>query len=109
MKRQIALGFGLTAALSLGFALLPQPIQAQINDDPQSRDAYPTNERDALTGGSFNALDLIHRANLINRKSGADFQNETNRSLDDASAEFRRLQLERFNNPNSEVTTEGEL
>ena len=106
------IAINLSIATALGVTGLILPAQAQLfNDDPQSVDNLPTNEIDSLTGGggSFNPLELIHRANLNNKRNSATFILDTEQNLNDAAADFRRQQQQLWNNSNSATTENPEV
>lgn len=103
---KIAINFSIATALGVTGLILP--VQAQFSDDPQSVDNLPTNEIDSLTGGSFNPLELIHRANLNNKRNSATFILDTEQNLNDAAADFRRQQQQLLNNSNSATTENPE-
>ena len=103
------IAINLSIATALGVAGFILPAQAQLfNDDPQSVDNLPTNEIDSLSGGSFNPLELIHRANLSNKRNSATFILDTEQNLNNAAAEFRRQQQLLLNNSNSATTENPE-
>ena len=103
------IAINLSIATALGVAGFILPAQAQFSDDPQRVDNLPTNEIDSLTGGSFNPLELIHRANLNNKRNSATFILDTEQNLNDAAAEFRRQQQQLWNNSNSATTENPEV
>lgn len=92
----------LGVAVGITSTIIPESAIAQsaesVNplEDLDSRQ----NERDSLTGvpgnGGWNVFDFIHRARL-----GVDteaFDSELEQNLDNATQEFRRLQIERLRN-----------
>ncbi|MCW6035259.1 hypothetical protein K4A83_03090 [Spirulina subsalsa FACHB-351] len=88
--------------LSLGVFLsflggATSPLLAQTNHNP-SREGFQNNEVNSLFGNTegLNPFDLIHRATMGNGRSLGDFRRDSNRQLNRASEEFRRLQLERM-------------
>ncbi|NJL02771.1 MAG: hypothetical protein HC910_20230 [Spirulinaceae cyanobacterium SM2_1_0] len=93
--RKLSLG----AAIALSLCLLPQTAsQAQFDDDPQ-QEVFSNSEQNGLNGnGSFNPLDLIHRATMGTLYDPIQFRNSTERNLNDAAAEFRRQRLELWQN-----------
>lgn len=98
---KILLSLGFTSCLAIAGSWFSQPAQAQISDDPQTREIYPTNEINGLTGGSFSPFDFIHRANFGTRRDASTFRQDSLRSMDDASAIFRARQLELMLNNNT--------
>ncbi|MGK7876485.1 MAG: hypothetical protein AB4426_25280 [Xenococcaceae cyanobacterium] len=101
----------ITLSLSVGAALgimssFGQSTLAQ-STNPQESDGYQSSEYDSLSGtstfgNSFNPIDLIHRANLGPGRSAADFSSDLDRNINEAAAEFKRLQQERLLNQQSE-------
>ena len=77
-------------------ATISNSANAQITD-PNQPPTFQSNEVDPLTGTSgFNPLDLIHNANLLNGRSGAEFAADSNEQIDDAASEFKKQQLQRM-------------
>ncbi|MDB9493525.1 hypothetical protein PN441_01720 [Spirulina major CS-329] len=76
-----------TALLTLGSGCL-LPALSQV--EPETGE-FQTNERDTLFEGGLNPFDLIHRARQMNNTFDPELQNE---SLNEASQDFRRRQLE---------------
>ncbi|WP_164674569.1 hypothetical protein [Spirulina subsalsa] len=91
-QSMLSLGVFLTV---MGGAI--SPLFAQNNHNP-SREGFQKNEVNSLFGNTdgLNPFDLIHRATMGNGRSLGDFRRDTNRQLNRASEEFRRLQLERM-------------
>ncbi|NJM87537.1 MAG: hypothetical protein HC847_10410 [Hydrococcus sp. RU_2_2] len=89
-------------------ALLGQTAFAQqVNSmDNRDRPEYQTNEQNTMGGGfggnSFNAFDLIHRANMNRGRSMGEFQQETNSGMRSAAEEFKRQQNERLQMENQQ-------
>ena len=99
MKR-IILGFG-----SLGFAFglagwTAPELRAQLTDPNAGGDlpAVQSAERDSSLNGNIlsNPARLIQELQSIPSRSTDQFARDQNGQLDDAGAEFRRLQLERL-------------
>jgi hypothetical protein len=70
--------------------------------NPSQPTNFQRNERDAsgLDGGvidGFNPLDLIHNSNF-QRRSPADFQDDSNQEINRAAEEFKRQQLQKLQN-----------
>ncbi len=87
--------FSLSAIL-MGIAIAQQASFAQTTN-PNEGDAFPSNEQDSIFGGeNFNPFDLIHNSNLRNGTTREEFRKNANEEIDDAAAEFRRLQKERL-------------
>ena len=86
--------------LLIGFSLMSiysQSVNAQSVSSKEP-DAFQSNEKNPLYGNSgFNPMDLIHNANLFNGRSSADFAEDTNKELDNATSDFRKQQLQRMN------------
>ena len=87
---------------------LASPSLAQKNLEPVN-DGYQSNEYDAMTGtagaAGLNPMNIIHRANLGGFRDPREFQDETQRNLDDAAADFKRQQQEQLQeeSPNQPV------
>lgn len=82
----------LVGTISLGETTLAQSVNPLDNRD---RDGYQTNEQDNLGGsiggdGSFNAFDLIHRANMNRGRNMGEFDQDTNNGIQNAAEEFKR-------------------
>lgn len=84
-------------------ALLGQAAFAQqeVNSmDNRDRPNYQSNEQNSLGSGfgdnSFNAFELIHRANMNRSRSMGEFQQDTNSGMRNAADEFKRQQNERL-------------
>jgi hypothetical protein len=86
--------------LSLTFFFISgirQPTLAQFSNTDS--DGYQSNERDPLYGSDgLNPIDLIHNASQINDRSGEDFDRDSQQSISNSAADFRKQQLERLNN-----------
>ena len=97
-----SLGLGTVISLVAGWGQVS--LAQRVN--PNEPEPYQSNEVDSFGGGTFgdalNPFDLIHNNNIGPGRSAEDFQSDTNKSLDDATAEFRRLQQERWNNQNQQ-------
>jgi hypothetical protein len=94
----------ITLSLTVGFGLflllgIRQPILAQLSNS--NSDGYQSNERDPLYGGdgiNLNPADLMQNASQMNRKSGEDFDRDSQQNITNSAADFRKQQLERINN-----------
>lgn len=96
LQRSPALSLGIGAAIAVISALSVQPSVAQLTPNSNTR-GFQNNEINNFDGvdqGSFNPLDLFHRANLGTRRSLGEFRQEQNNNLNDASSQFRQQQLE---------------
>jgi hypothetical protein len=84
---------------------LNQASFAQVTNN-QNSDGYQQNEQDSFGGqGGFNPFNLIHNANLGISRSMGEFKQETEQNLNDAAAEFKRLQIERIRQQRSQNST----
>ncbi|PSO68361.1 MAG: hypothetical protein BRC38_01510 [Cyanobacteria bacterium QH_6_48_35] len=54
-----------------------------------------------MGGGSFNPIDLMHRANLGNERSMGEYMNDQQESLSEESTDFRRQQQQLMQNQQS--------
>ena len=90
----VLVGMGVTACL------LPQPTFAQVGTIQPSADLQDQQNNDPFSrandGGCLGVFDLIHRAQMGNLRSVDEFTSEQRQNLTDASADFRRQQLERL-------------
>lgn len=100
---QIGLGFGIST-VAIASALLPQITLAQSAQDLQNPGNFtsPNNERnsfDGSVGGSgFSVFNLIHNAQLGGWRDPNEVANEQRESINKATEEFRRIQLEQIRN-----------
>jgi uncharacterized protein involved in copper resistance len=93
---QIALSLTVSFALVL-ISGMRQPTLAQLSNS--NSDGYQSNERDPLYGGDgidLNPMDLMHNASQMDRRSGDDFDRDSQQSITDSAANFRKQQLERM-------------
>lgn len=102
---QIALGFGVST-VAIAFAVAPQPTFAQTPGSAQALGEFttPQNEQDSFSGGiggngGLSVFDLIHRAQLGGLRDPNEVISEQRESIDKATAEYRRRQLEELGNP----------
>jgi hypothetical protein len=101
MKNQIVY-----ITVALGTLLLNTPsVCAQSLSTSTSDGNFQSNEYDTTSGGSFgnsfNPLDLIHRANMSNGRDSQEFGQDSAENINNAAAEFKKLQLERLKNQQS--------
>ncbi|MCU0537097.1 MAG: hypothetical protein MUD14_24700 [Hydrococcus sp. Prado102] len=108
LTRTLSLLVGTTVGAS---ALLGQAAFAQQNVnsmDNRDRPNYQSNEQNSLGSGfgssnSFNAFELIHRANMNRGRSMGEFQQDTNSGMRNAAEEFKRQQNERLQMQNQQT------
>ena len=98
--------FALTSTLGL-ILISGQPSYAQPVNQKQP-EPFQANEQNPLYGNGINPMDLIHNANLLNGRSAADFMEDTNENLDQATDDFKKLQLERMQQQQLESNPSGE-
>lgn len=104
---RIALGVGVsTVAIAIASAVSPQPTFAQSAGSAGALGEFttPQSEQDSLTGGiggngGLSVFDLIHRAQLGGLRDPNEVINGQRESIDKATAEYRRIQLEQLGNP----------
>jgi hypothetical protein len=104
---KVTLGFTFGVALLL-FSGMRQPTLAQLSSS--NSDGYQSNERDPLYGGdgiNLNPMDLMHNASQMDRKSGDDFDRDSQQSITDSAANFRKQQLERINNQKPQTPSDS--
>ncbi|MEY2985103.1 MAG: hypothetical protein RLZZ568_1720 [Cyanobacteriota bacterium] len=87
------------AVLSTGSVLGPLvSVQAQYTTSG-TETPFNTNEIDPLNqgfGNGFDPMSLIHNANLSRGRTGADFADDTQRSLNEAADQFKQMQQQRL-------------
>lgn len=97
---------GIKLVFALVLLLINSPsVFAQSSTATLTEDDFPTNEQNpngSSFGNSFNPLDLIHRANMSNGRDAEEFNQDSSKNIKDAAAEFKRLQMQRLNNQQSE-------
>lgn len=95
------------ALLSTGSVFLSQlPSPAQYTP-PAEEKPFTANEVDPTKqglGNGFDPMSLIHNANLSRSRTGADFAEDTQRTLNDAANEFKRQQQQRLQETQSSPT-----
>ena len=87
------LGLGLAVVLITG---LNSPTFAQPT---AGNEGYTSNEKDSLYGDApagLNPLDLMHRAQQLNGRSAAEFNQESGAQIDSSVSEFKRLQQQKI-------------
>ena len=90
---QLSVGLGLAVALATG---LNSPAFAQ---PVTGNEGYTSNEKDSLYGDApagLNPLDLMHRAQQLNGRSAAEFNQESEVQIDNSATDFKRLQQQRI-------------
>jgi hypothetical protein len=110
-NNNLILSFSLLLGTTVGaLALLGQAAfaQQQVNSmDNRDRPNYQTNEQNSMGGGfggnSFNAFELMHRANMNRGRTMSEFQQETNSGMRNAAEEFKRQQSERLQMQNQQT------
>jgi len=87
------------AVLTTGSMLVSSlPAQAQYTV-PGSETPFSANEVDPTKqgfGGGFDPMSLIHNANLSRSRNGADFADDTQRTLNEAASQFKKMQQQRL-------------
>jgi hypothetical protein len=109
-KLAVTLSLCLGATVVFGQSTLAQSVNPQsVNPmDNRDRDGYQSNEQNALGGSfgnSFDAFDLIHRANMNRGRSAGEFQQDTDSGIRNAADEFKRQQNERLQERQPEAVT----
>ncbi len=99
--RPALLGLGLTGTLLLGVA---SPVRAQlgapnstVQTRPESEDPNSPTNLFNNRGGSGGLMNLLNQLQLMNGRTGAEFNEDVNNNLQSAAEEFRnkqRLQLD---------------
>ncbi|MBD2578325.1 hypothetical protein [Oscillatoria sp. FACHB-1406] len=114
VKPALVPSLGLSAALVFASCGLARPAAAQLTPNAPSQ-GYQNNEIDNFTGleqGNFNPMDWILRSTMGPQRTLSEFQQDGNKKLDNATAEFRRQQAELFQQqrptPNNPATSESQ-
>lgn len=92
-KLSISLGLGVILTMVTG---LNSAAFAQSGND---NEGYQSNEKSTLFGGSsgdLNPFELMHSLQQKNRRSDAEFNEESQGQLDNSAADFKRLQQQRI-------------
>ncbi|MGA1623548.1 MAG: hypothetical protein ACO36E_12600 [Synechocystis sp.] len=74
------------------------PAQAQYLP-PGNETPFTANEVDPTKqglGNGFDPMSLIHNANLSRSRNGADFADDTQRTLNEAADQFKKMQQQRL-------------
>jgi hypothetical protein len=106
----LSLGIALTLAGGLNSSTL-----AQSGTDNQD---YQSNEKDTTYGDApagLNPLELMHRAQQLNGRSAAEFDEESQAQINNSASDYKRLQQQRIlemqqqktGNTETEETTEA--
>lgn len=87
-----------TIGLSLGAAMT---LVGGFNSSTlaQTDDIYQSNEKDSLYGDApagLNPLELMHRAQQLNRRSTEEFNTESQMQMDSSVSDFKRLQQQKI-------------
>ncbi|WP_319419510.1 hypothetical protein [Pleurocapsa sp. FMAR1] len=97
MFKQNKLSIGLCLGISLALvAGLNSSATAQTQSD---YNGYQSNEKDATYGdapGGLNPLDLMHRAQQLNRRSSAEFNAESQVQIQNSVSNYKQLQQQRI-------------
>ena len=102
-KSTIGLSLGVIVTLVGGFN---SSTLAQSDDS-----VYQSNEKDSLYGdtpGGLNPLDLMHRAQQLDRRSTEEFNTESKIQIDSSVSDFKRLQQQRILEQQRSTTDSGQ-
>ena len=102
-RNQLSLSLSLGMALTLTTGFYSAAV-AQSQTDQQG---YQSNEKDSLYGDApagLNPLDLMHRAQQLNGRSAAEFNQESQVQLNNSVSDFKRLQQQRLLEQQSTTT-----
>ena len=113
-RNQLCLGLSLGMALTLASGL-NSSVMAQSGTDNQG---YQSNEKDSTYGDApagLNPLELMHRAQQLNGRSAAEFDEESQAQINNSASDYKRLQQQRIlemqqrktNSPEAEQTPEA--
>ena len=100
---RLSLIFGLGIAL-ISVAGFNSSATAQSSADDLG---YQSNEKDPIYGdapGGLNPMDLMHRSQQLNRRSQAEFNQESEAQINNSANDFKRLQQQRLEQQQPTVT-----
>ena len=87
----------IASLISMGLiGFFPLSSLAQQTIGQKEPDPFQSNEKSPIYGDGINPMDLIHNANLMNRRTGADFAEDINDNIDQAADDFRKEQLQKM-------------
>ena len=92
-RLSLVFGLGIALATVAGFNSLAV---AQSSADDLG---YQSNEKDPTYGdalGGLNPIDLMHRAQQLNGRSAAEFNQESEVQINNSANDFKRLQQQRI-------------
>jgi hypothetical protein len=103
----------LTLSTALGLLCMSGARTFAQSVNQKQPDPFQSNEQNPVYGEGINPLDLIHNANLLNRRSSNEFIEDSNQNLDSAARDFKEQQkekilemLEKEQSPNPDLETE---
>jgi hypothetical protein len=108
--QKVTLTFSLSLGLALGIVFTGEKSTvAQITQENEPV-KYQSNERSTFgdSGNGFNPIDMIHRTNLSRSRGQGEFEEDTQKNLNDAANQFKRMQQERLRNQQSQSTENRE-
>ena len=85
--------------IALGLALAAGLTSPAVADSITGNEGYVPNEKDGLYGDApsgLNPLDLMHRAQQMNNRSAAEFNEESQQQINNSVSDFKRLQQQRI-------------
>ena len=89
----------LVGKIALGLALAVGLSSPAVANSPTGNEGYAPNEKDSLYGDApagLNPLDLMHRAQQMNGRSAAEFNEESQQQINNSVSDFKRLQQQRI-------------
>jgi len=100
----------LFALITLGLSAVSiSSASAQTINRNQQNEPFQSNEQNPLYGDGFNPMQLIHNANMMNRRSGGAFFEDSNRGIDNAAKSFREQQQQRLMEMRQNQNEENQL
>jgi|SRR6478672_13548477 len=99
-QRLARTSLGVLVSLGVAACVFPQATLAQLGQVQPSGNLQDEPVADPFSGrndgGGLGVFDLIHRAQLGNLRSLEDYSTEQRQNLNDATADFKRQQMERL-------------
>ena len=108
LRNQLLPSFGLSLALILAGGLNFSAL-AQSGTDNQG---YQPNEKDSTYGDApagLNPLELMHRAQQLNGRSAAEFDEESQSQISNSASDFKRLQQQKILEMQQQKTNSSEV
>ncbi len=82
--------------IALGVSTLAITTASAQSINQRQDNPFPSNEQNPLYGDGINPMQLIHNATMMNRRNSSAFNEDSNRSIDNAAKNFRQQQQQRI-------------